>query len=458
MATILIDPFPATGHYNGSLHLANRLREAGHSVVYTGIPQYQEKVQCEGYQFYPFFDDPLLNRKIIGNFRYRLDSFISIFNNICLKNALKTTEQYDTLIEKIKPDIILLDVYQIHKSVIYGKYPVRTIGFDTRVASSYAPNVPPYSSAYIPKNSFLSGKYVDRLWFLSDCRVLYRIFRDKILYFNNDLFSIYRKIAAINNVRLAKWKAVQRIAILRIVPENLVELVLTPKSFDFPRSETEQLMYIEPYINKRDTSEISERYLFTRNYILDLKKKQPDVKFIYASIGTVSANAPKHEARFIRALTDYCSKYNAHQIVFSIGKHYNMDALKSIPESIHIFDSVPQLDILQYCDLMITHGGTNSLIECVLNEVPVIVYPLLTGKTSFDQNGNAARVVYHQIGIREKISRMTAKSLHKNIGKICSHYEFYKRNIKSMKEKISLEATSNRAITIIESFLNKTEI
>ena len=456
MATILIDPFPAMGHYNGSIGLAKMLSDNGHTVVYTGLSRYKEKIEKEGYKFHNTgIIIPVVTKdNFLNNW---FDCFVSIFDDTCLKEAIKASEQYDELIEKVKPDLILLDVFQIAKSVVYKKHNVRVVCFDTMVASGYAPNIPPYSTANIPNNTYLCKKYIDWMWFLNDFRNLCSNFFLKIFYFGNDRYSIYRKIGKVNHVPLKKWGDVKRNCRLKIVPENLYELILTPWSFDFPRPQKENLIYIDSYISKRSEIVLSQRYLFVRDSILELKKKNPTMKFIYVSIGTVSGNTPKREARFIRILLDYCKKYNDHRLVFSIGNNYNINTLSSIPESLYIFNHLPQLDILKYCDFMITHGGVNTLTECVLNEVPVIVYPLLVGKANWDQNGNSARVVYHGIGVRGKISTMTSSSLRKKINVMCNNYDFYKCNIKLMKDKLSLDAVTNRSKTVIESLLNNSE-
>ena len=452
MATILIDPHPAHGHYNGSLRLANILKEYGHTVIYIGVPEYKGKIEREGYQFYSMV---YLNNGIIKEdfLPYWFDCFISFFNNALLKKFLQKSKQYDALIEKVKPDLILLDVIQIQKTVVYGKYNIRVIGFDTEVASCYGPNVPPYFLTYIPRHHFLSKIYVDWLWFRYDFLKLYRIsLFNKMLFFGSNLYSIYCKVAKINHVSLEKWRDVKMICTMKAMPKNLIQLILTPKSFDFPRPPKENIIYIEPYLNKRDELVFSERYLLIRDSIVELKKTHPCMKFIYVSLGTLSEGSPRREARFVRTLIKYCKKHKDHQIVFSAGNGFNISSLKSVPESLHIFNNLPQLDILKHCDLMITHGGMNSLTECILNEVPVIVYPMMV-KANWDQNGNSARAVYHKIGVRGKISSMTPKSLRKNVEEICNRYEFYKENIKSMKSKLDLKNGAERAAAIIESFL-----
>jgi zeaxanthin glucosyltransferase len=47
--------------------------------------------------------------------------------------------------------------------------------------------------------------------------------------------------------------------------------------------------------------------------------------------------------------------------------------------------------------MVINHGGMNTIYECIMAEKPMIVFPL---SLKTDQNGNAARVVFHEIGVR----------------------------------------------------------
>lgn len=63
-----------------------------------------------------------------------------------------------------------------------------------------------------------------------------------------------------------------------------------------------------------------------------------------------------------------------------------------------IYEFAPQLSILDKADLVITHGGHATIKECIKFAVPMIVLPC-----SYDQRGNAARIEYHRLGVRDRM-------------------------------------------------------
>ena len=236
--------------------------------------------------------------------------------------------------------------------------------------------------------------------------------------------------------------------IIKVIPKNVTELIIPPLFFDFPRPEKTNVIHIGPLVNvNRDNLILDGRYINVISHIQNLKQKDKDVTFIYASLGTMSEVSPTREKKFINALLKYCiSNKNSH-IVFSVGNNYDMRKLPVIPENLHIFNSIPQLNVLKYCDLMITHGGMNTLTECILNKVPVIVYPLAK---NWDQNGNAARVAYHGIGIKGSFKKISAINLKKNIEKMLKNYHYYKANMIEMNEKIELEKIYKECVQMVE--------
>lgn len=83
-----------------------------------------------------------------------------------------------------------------------------------------------------------------------------------------------------------------------------------------------------------------------------------------------------------------------------------------VPTNVFLFNQVPQLDLLRNCDMMITHGGLTSIKECIQQNVPMLVYPI---NRKFDQNGNAARVYFHNLGLRGNISSDSSENIRKKI-------------------------------------------
>ena len=83
--------------------------------------------------------------------------------------------------------------------------------------------------------------------------------------------------------------------------------------------------------------------------------------------------------------------------------------------------------------MMITHGGMNSITECIFRQIPMLVYPL---NRNWDQPGNAARIVFHGLGMSGNISRDSSRQIYKKINQIRENYSRYKMHLDKMKKKI----------------------
>ncbi len=105
--------------------------------------------------------------------------------------------------------------------------------------------------------------------------------------------------------------------------------------------------------------------------------------------------------------------------------------IKKIPERVRVFDFVPQITVLQDTYLFITHGGINSLKEAIYMTVPLLVYPI---NLDWDQVGNAARVEYHNIGLRGNLKKVNSKELMIKIKTLIEDHAKFKQNIEKLKK------------------------
>ena len=71
----------------------------------------------------------------------------------------------------------------------------------------------------------------------------------------------------------------------------------------------------------------------------------------------------------------------------SVGKNIDIEQFGELPENISIFNYVPQIQLLNYVDIFITHGGLNSINEGLFNGIPLIVIPQM-----FDQFDNTKKL------------------------------------------------------------------
>ena len=128
-------------------------------------------------------------------------------------------------------------------------------------------------------------------------------------------------------------------------------------------------------------------------------------RLIYASFGS----AMTVDVALLRRLVAIVAERPGWELVLSVSGRLPAAALDPLPERVHAFAWVPQMAVLAHADVAVTHGGINSVDECVMSAVPMLIY--CGGET--DMAGTTSRVVHHGIGIagdrrRDGIAEMRA--------------------------------------------------
>jgi len=139
-------------------------------------------------------------------------------------------------------------------------------------------------------------------------------------------------------------------------------------------------------------------------------------------------------------------------------KHVNDDdpckdqLLKIIQDLSGSYNSYEELlSVIQFLTgiMMIAHGGQNSITECVMNEVPMLIYQYFKHS---DLGGNSARVVYHGIGNRGFIEKESVEQMEGKILEVL-HNPVYRSNLHTMRLKFEEKNNSTEAIGIIENIV-----
>lgn len=453
MATILFDIFPATGHYHATFKLAKLLKERGHLIVYIGAAEFSGKVTARGFEYYsinPFIfrqDKAVVIQK--GWMFYFLESLMDLFTEKRSEELLVSSKEYDKLLKKYSPDLIILDYQYVLKAVFYYIYNIKVISVLTKVATNRSTWIPPFQYTLIPQRKFRYKLLLRWLWFTHIIKKKTRIFFYKIFSLGQDNLSLFQKIALENGFPFQQNIDFQRT--FGIGFKNIVELIISPKDFDFPRPPAPNQFYIGPLIDINREGTISDnRYLEITKQIAKEKNEGKSTKLIYCSLGTVTKEHLKYCEAFYKKMLAVCSQNPQYKIILSVGKYYNINKLFPIPANLYVFQQVPQIDLLTRCDLMITHGGMNTITECVFAGVPMLVFPL---SPHWDQPGNAARVVYHGLGLKGDIKQDGAKRISGNIKSLIENYGAYKENVRKMKVKFDEMNNSKEAVNIIEGLI-----
>jgi zeaxanthin glucosyltransferase len=153
---------------------------------------------------------------------------------------------------------------------------------------------------------------------------------------------------------------------------------------------------------------------------------------VYCSLGTVTFDEIPVCIRFFHQIFQVAAALPSAFFIVNIGKNLDVSLLKANQSNVAVFDSLPQQVLLPHVQLMINHGGINSIKECIAAEVPMLVYPL---SLKWDQPGCGARVAYHNIGLRGNIRSDGVGSITNKVSKVLADREFYLHRLWEFKSE-----------------------
>jgi len=176
---------------------------------------------------------------------------------------------------------------------------------------------------------------------------------------------------------------------------------------------------------------------------LDFVKKERPV--IYISLGTVL----KGTVSFFQNCIDAFCDENA-EVIISVGQKFDMRKLKNISPNIHIYKSVPQIEVLKMADVFVTHGGMNSVSEALIYGTPMVVIPFVS-----DQPVNAQCVEKLGVGKRLEYSLINKNNLKSTVLSVIRDKDI-KSNLDTV-QKLIAESLGNKggAEIIINYFENR---
>jgi MGT family glycosyltransferase len=180
---------------------------------------------------------------------------------------------------------------------------------------------------------------------------------------------------------------------------RLAVISQTPREFDLPISNLPpQFYYTGPFHNDEGREPVPFPW-----------EKLSGKPLIYASLGTL-VNGLEN---VYRSILEAVEKFPETQVVLSVGKNISTEELGRIPANTLVVASAPQIELLKYADLCITHAGLNTALESLAQGVPMVAIPI-----GYDQPGVATRIAYHGAGEFVDVAEVTAERLTELIQKV----------------------------------------
>ena len=215
------------------------------------------------------------------------------------------------------------------------------------------------------------------------------------------------------------------------------ELVLCPREFDFPRAEMrENCHYVEASIDQ-------ER----RESAFPWHRLSHDKPLVYCSLGSQS-HLIKGGKQLLQTVIDAISAKDSWQLLLTTGTHLSPEDFKQAGTNVLVVNKAPQLDVLKRASVVITHGGFNTVKECIFFGVPMIVVPLIR-----DHPAVAARVVHHGLGVRGNINEISVEAVNALLGQIEQNPSFRTRCGQMGERFRQLEETGD-AVRIVQTVID----
>lgn len=125
----------------------------------------------------------------------------------------------------------------------------------------------------------------------------------------------------------------------------------------------------------------------------------PSLPTIYFTLGTVfNLESGDLFSRVLAGLADVQAN-----VIVTVGNHIGPGEFGAQPDHIQIAQYIPQLTLLPHCDLVISHGGSGTVIASLAHGLPLLLIPM-----GADQLHNASRC--KALGVGEVLDALNATS------------------------------------------------
>ncbi|MBD7910518.1 glycosyltransferase [Clostridium cibarium] len=428
MSKIIFFAQPTMGHTNAMLSIAVRLKELGHDVSFV-VPTV-ERVPKKVIDRFPEFVKTALS--VPEKVKVNEINYISIDmpNKLCFKYMLLPlakgfTEtqyamnvfsdclyKYSKLIEDIvlkeKPDVIVNDFFFLPPYIVAEKYTIPCI-------TIYHSGLP-FSGDGIPP--FGSGLDINGQWGWKG-KLYHNLSRNTNKLVTKRYVKACKRMG-ISDIREVDWSKPY---------SKWLNLLLTVKEVEAPRELNNSTIFVGPCVSCKRV-DLIEKFPF--------EVLRDDVSKIYVSLGTVFNNKPEVFKKILNGI----EKENF-QVIVSAGGSYDKLMKCGFGDNILIFKRVPQLEILKKVDLVISHGGNNTINETLAAGKPIVVIPI-----GGEQGDNASKIEYLKVAKKINISNFSSNEVLEKVKSILDN-PIYKENADRIREIISKTDGVNTSVELI---------
>lgn len=427
-----------TGILNASFALVKQLEQAGHRVTYASPAKLREPITAQGISYVqldPWViqagEPPMSRWQKWRTIRERQQRAVDALG----------VQKFVQTIRGLAPDLLLIDM-EMHSHIMAAVTDQFSVALLCQFLSVWKrPNLPPIHTSIVPGRG-LSGQRlaIEWSWWRYSWKKWWEFQRERWRRMGIDRVSILRCYARQLGY---PWRSHSDQWLVPYPHGSLPILCFNALELDFPHEPHPSMNYVGPMVlENRQESRIEPATEAALSQLFE-KHKSGERSLIYCACSTFV----KTDQHFLQQLIEAVSTHPQWDLVLGLGGKLSPNKLPNLPPNIHAFSWVPQLQVLKHADCAINNGGINSINECLYFGVPMLVYSL----KHFDQDGDAARVAYHRLGIAGDIIQDQSAKIRQYIQTLLTD-QSYKKQAERMRE--CCHRYGHRAAQVVESLLD----
>ncbi len=408
--------FTGTGHLIPLLSLAQELKHRGHRVTFFEKPKIKERVLQAGLEFFPISagTKPKQKKPTKGQSGPLSELSTLRFNlNRIIEDVRAFMQETPAALTSAKVNALI-----VNEVVLTGPTVAQILGLPYFVISTSVPHIfgwddYPRLSGYRYSPNCLS--WLPRVFLELSCHHMRGPIRNAL--------DRYRQEAGLGPVKE--------------VPSRfpcLAHITQLPQCLDLPRNSLPRdFCYAGPFLSKTARPSV--------DFPWECLDGRP---LIYATLGTTR----NVQSRVLRLIAEACQGLHV-QLVISLGNRFDSASFADLPGKPLVTQYAPQLELLKLAQIVITHGGSNTVFETLMAGKPMIVIPL-----AYDQPAIAARLARLQLAEVLPIMHLSSRRIRNAVETIQSNNRFYDAAFE-MQSKLQSLRGSERAVDVIEDSLHR---
>lgn len=429
-----------------SVELARRLAAAGHRMTLAGLPESRELAFHHGLAFQPL--EPSGYERFLEDDANAgaLARLLDLRRRRERAAASTAVASLVRAVRELEADLVLIDG-EMHEQVIA----VSGTGVPIALLNAFAsiwrrPGLPPPHCMVRPGVGLKGTRGGIRLLWLALRLGKWRAAAvQRIRRFGCDRVSVLRRLARDagfdfrRETDAGQW-------LKPFTYRRLPVLALHALEFEFPHRPPDRVRYVGPMVlESRIDRPMSAEDRAALEAVFE-RRARGESKLIYAGFGSVLST----DLGFLRRLAGVVAERRDWDLVISLSDRIARAELGPLPERVHAFAWVPQLSVLGRADAAVTHGGINTIDECVVRGVPMLVY---CGFET-DMAGNTARVVHHGIGLAGDRRRDGTEAIRGHLDRLLAEPRFA-ANLARLRRHYAAYAENRVAERAVESLLGR---